>query len=302
MTLYATLDYTKSILETSQPTGATLTLNDQRLAGYLRQISERMDSEFPQVPRWTYFAPWKGQRKFTIARPSTHVNSRLNTFEFRQNLLQIDPTITLGDTVLTVGTDVDIYPDALQPPFHMLRLLGCCNTWYSSCWQPTCCAPLQVTIGGWWGYHRDWANAFPNITTLAATMTATQTTIQVADLNAPDPYGITQGLSYGSLFRIDDDTDELMEVQNVNPNTNIATVRRGVNGTTASAHNTVGDAVQVFQVELPVQEAVARQAAMQYARQGKFTSVEVQGMSEIRFPKDWLAEVWAMMQGYSTGY
>ena len=48
--------------------------------------------------------------------------------------------------------------------------------------------------------------------------------------------------------------------------------------------------------------AVARQAALSYSRRGKYTTMEVVGMSEVRYPQDFLAEVQAMKQLYSLGY
>lgn len=299
MTLYANLDFTKSVLKASQPTGAALTVDDMRLAGYLRQVSDRLDNEFIQIPRWPMFAPWYGTRQYVVT--SQQVNSRINTFQFTDNLLALTGDVTRGNTTLVVGTNVELYPLYSQPPYHALRLIGCCPTWYDRC-EGCGSAPTQVGIPGIWGFHRDWANAFPVVTTLTATMTSSQSTLAVADLEAPDPYGIVPAISYGSLLQIDDDTDELMEVIGVNVQTKVAAVRRGVNGTTAVEHTDADAGVKVFQVETPVQIAVARQAALQYARLGAFTTVEVQGMTEVRYPNDWLVEIRAMMQGYVYGY
>lgn len=298
MTLYATLDFAKSVLKTTQPTGATLTIDDQRLAGYLRQVSLRIDNEFPQTPRWTYFAPWYGTRDILVT--PQQVNSRLNTFQFKANLLALTGDVTVGNRTLVDGTNVELFPNATQPPFHALRLIGCCSSWYDRC--DTCAAPSQVSIPGIWGWNRDWANAFPQLTALTAAMTDSQRTIEVADLLAPDPYDIVPGISYGSLIQIDDGTTELMEVLSVNTASGVANVRRGVNGTTPVAHPDADAGVLVYQVDPPVQQAVARQAALIYARLGSFTTVEVNGMSEVRYPSDFLTEVRAMMAEYSYGY
>lgn len=298
MTLYANLQFTKNWLETSTPTTNTLTTNDMLLMGTLREVSDRLDSEFPQVPRWTFFAPWRGSRKYLVT--TERVNSALNTFRFKEALLEIDATITLGTSVLTVGTDVELWPDATQPPFYALRLIGCCRTWYDYC--AGCAAPLQVTIPGVWGWHRDYASAWPTITTLTATMTDTQTTMVVASVTAADPYGIAPGINIGTLLRVDDGTDEFMEVTGIDATAKTYTVRRGVNGTTAVAHTDATAGVQAYQVETPVQIAVARQSALMYARRGKYTTMEVVGMSEVRYPADWMYEVRAMMSNYSNGF
>lgn len=301
MTMYSTLQFAKQWLETAEPTTSTLTADDMLLLGAIRQVSLRLDSEFPQTPRWTFFAPWYGTRTFNIGYPSTEVNSRLNTFNFRANLLALTGNVTLGTKTLVDGTNVQTYPTQDQPPYHALRLIGCCNSWYDNC--ANCNTPLQVSIPGVWGYHRDYANAFPEITTLAGALTDNQTTITVTNIDAPDPYGITPGIGIGSLLKIDDGTDELMEVtSNYDVAMNTATVLRGVNGTTAVAHTDASAGVLVFQVELPVQQAVARQAGLMYARQGKYTTMEVVGMTEVRYPADWLAEIRAVMGNYANGY
>lgn len=298
MTLYANLDFAKYELETVSPTTSTLTRDDQLLLGDLREASDRMDSEFPQIPRWPYFAPWDGLHTYLVE--PTRINSRLNIFRFREPLLEVGSTITLGAQTLTLGTDVDLWPTTDQPPFYALRLIGCCRTWYDYC--AGCAAPLQVTIPGVWGFHRWYAQAWPTITTLTATMTDAQTTVVVASVTAADPYGIAPGISIGTLIRINDGTTEFMEVTGINSGTKTYTVLRGVNGTTPVAHTDATAGVQAFQVETPVRSAVARQADLKYARRGKYTTMEVVGMSEIRYPQDWLVEVRAMMQGYSPGY
>jgi hypothetical protein len=291
MTLYCNLDYCKAQLETARPTAAALSSDDQRLLGYIRAVSLRLDSEFPQVPRWSYFAPYIGSRTYLLT--PDRVNSRLGTFQFKEPLLALTGDVTLGTQTLVDGTNVSLWPTTDQPPFHALRMLGCCGTWYSNC--GTCDTPLQVTIPGIWGYHRDYANAWPVITTLAAAViTTTVTTITLTSVTVADPYGIAPALSPGSLLLID---DEYLEIITIDPATKIATVRRGVNGSTAAAHLIAAN-VAVWQVELPVQYAVARQAALSYARIGKYTVTEVIGMTEIKYPQDFLVEVRAMMQGY----
>lgn len=299
MTLYASLDYTKRELKAAQPTSSVMSNDDMRLAGHLREVSMRLDSEFPQIPRWPYFAPWRGTRKFLVT--PQQVNSALNTFQFHANLLELTGDVTYGDVTLVDGTNVEVWPDAEQPPFNRLRLIDRWQSWYGGNCNG-CGAPVQVSIPGVWGYHRDYANAWQQTTTLTATMTDSQMDISVDNLSASNDYGITPGISIGSLIRIVDGTTEFMEVTAVDFIQNTATVLRGVNGTTKIAHTDAAAGVEVFQVENPVQIAVARQAALMYARQGAFTTVEVVGMTEIRYPADWLVEVRAMMGGYSNGY
>ena len=72
-------------------------------------------------------------------------------------------------------------------------------------------------------------------------------------------------------------------------------------GSTAAAH-TSGDDVYVWRVEEPVKHVIARMAAFIWSRQGTYSTVEVQGMSEIRYPPDLLMEFRAVEQDYANGY
>jgi hypothetical protein len=91
---------------------------------------------------------------------------------------------------------------------------------------------------------------------------------------------------------------EYLEVVSTHLSTNTVTVRRGMNGTAADGHSE-DTPVYRWNVEDPVKTAVARQAGLMYARRGAYTTVEVQGMSEIRYPNDWLREVVDMLAEYA---
>jgi hypothetical protein len=49
-------------------------------------------------------------------------------------------------------------------------------------------------------------------------------------------------------------------------------------------------------VEEPVRDAVAKQSGLKYVRRGAYTTVEVQGMTEVRYPSDVMQEIWAVVQ------
>lgn len=301
MTLYSNLHYTQGWLETAQTITSTLTQQQQILLQAIRAVSLRLDNEFPTNPRAPYFAPWYGSRPFLVPYPSTMVNSRLNTFQFRDNLMALTGDVTQGARTLVDGTNVEVFPVGSYPPYHALHLLGCCYSWYDNC--GACNTPLEVTIPGVWCWHRDWANAYFEATTLNGALTSTQTTVTFANLDAPDADGFVPAISIGTLFQIDDGTDELLEVvNNWDATANTALVRRGVNGTTKVAHTDATAGVLVFQVDPVIQQAVARQAAAIYARRAKYNTLEVVGMSEVRYPQDWLGEVRAAMGTVDYGY
>ncbi len=264
--------------------------NKADLLRYIRMVSRRIDRDF--AARRPLFLPYTEARKFLVE--SDRVNTTLGTFRLDTPLLALS-AVTAGSTVLTVGTTVSAYPDADMPPFAYLRLSDYA-TWYSYC--ATDGAPTFVTVTGIWGVHRDYANAWLKVDDLGADITSSATSLTVADADGLDDLGFTPRLSEGQIIRLD---SELMIVLTVNTGTNTLTVQRGALGSTAAAH-TAGADVEVWQVEEPIRHVVARQAAFIWARQGAYTSMEVQGMSEVRYPPDLLAELRAVEQDYAQGW
>lgn len=290
MSMYASLAYTKALLS------AETTVDDSKLLRLIRDASRRLDLEMGL--RRPLFLPWKENRAFVI--DSYHVNSTLNTFDVSYHvlggaLLAIAAVAQNGST-LTLNTDVYGYPSASVPPFRALRFGSSERNWYDAC--GIAAGTNTVTIDGVWGYHLDYANAWIQVDTLTVDISESATSLTVSDVDGVDAYGWTPRISAGHLLKIG---DEFLEVTATNTTTNTATVRRGVHGTTAAAHST-SDAVSVWQVEAAVQHAVARQAGLLYARRGAYQTVEVQGMSEVRFPADLLQEVRAVLQAVNYAY
>jgi len=123
--------------------------------------------------------------------------------------------------------------------------------------------PQQANaITGVWGYHRDWANAFDTVDALQSDITDSATELSMADADGADLDGITPRLKAQHTIKIG---SELLYVTAVNTTTNVLTVRRGVNGTTAAAHAT-DDSVEVFRPVEDVSRAVKRLAAWLYAQ------------------------------------
>jgi hypothetical protein len=286
MTLYASLDYVKDWLKTDVQTTDALSADDMRLLQAARTVSRRLDNEF--ASRRPLFAPYDETRKFAL--DSTRVNSWQGTFRVDGHLLALTST-SINDTALA---DVEGYPDATMPPFSLLRLTDCCTGWYDVC--AGCCDPLQVSVAGTWGFHRDYASAWMQVDALAAAIVSTSAaTFTVANAGGGDAYGMTPRISAGDLLKVD---SEYLEVTLVNFSTNVVTVRRGVNGSTAATH-LINAPVYRWEVETPVKHAVARQVGLMYSRRGAYVTTEIQGMGEIRYPADFLAEVKGMLNEYA---
>ena len=271
MTFYATLDEAKNENKASSAT------DDTRLFDALRATSRRVDAIFQS--RRPFFAPLIETREWLIE--PQHVWSWLRTFYFDDPLLSLT-AVVVGSTTLTVGTTVEAWP-TLHPPFRKLRLMNSCDNWYDFCNSDD---PVMVTITGQWGWHPDFANAWFKVDDLQADINASVTELTVADVDGLDDLGRSPRLSAGNLIRIG---TEFLEITATDTATNIATVRRAVNGSTAAAHVT-NDDVEVWETHEPVKRAVIRQANMLYAKRGAYDGVNISGLSNIVFPSDLMAE------------
>lgn len=259
--------------------------NKADLLRYIRIVSRRIDLDF--AARRPLFLPYTEARKFRVS--GDRINSGENTFRLDGYLLELS-ALSVAGTALAVGTTLTLYPDPDQPPFYEVRLADD-TTWYGYCTA----APAFVTVTGVWGIHRDYANAWLKVDDLAADITASATTLTVADADAEDAYGFAPRLSEGQMLRID---SEYLFVSKIDTNT--LTVRRGVNGSAAAAHASGAD-VGVFQIEEPIRHVVARQSAFIWARQGVYTTMQSDGITEVRYPPDLLAELRAVEQDYANG-
>lgn len=284
---YASYNFTLGIAGAAQQTSAPVSYVPAKLMNNLRITSRRVDKVFHSDR--PVFAPYIETRKFALDGYS--VNSRMGTFQFPGYLLALNGDVSINGTVIS---SLELYPDSSMPPFSQLRLTGDCASWYAQVCS-TSNAPQQVSINGIWGFHSDYAHAWLAVDALAADITSGATTLTVADAGGADVYGNTPRLSVGQLLKID---DEYLEVTAVNTSTNVVTVIRAAHGSTAAAH-TSGKVVSVWQVEEPVQWAVARQANLMYARFGAYSVTEVRDVTEIRYPADWLNEVYAIMNHYA---
>lgn len=291
MTLYASVEFTKSIMGPQQVVGTNTNILDAKVQQLLRTVSARVDRAFHE--RRPLFAPYIETRKFPL--DGRRVNSASGTFEIDGYLLSLTGTGISGTTV----SNVEGYPDSSMPPFSYLHLTGCCDDWYT-----TVCSdcsggsgPQMVSVTGIWGMHTDYAHAWLAVDALAAAITTTTaTTFTVASAAGDDAYGQPYRISIGHLLKIDDEYMEVVKVV-----TNTITVIRGANGSTAATH-LIAAVVYRWEVIPEVQYAVARQAGLLYSRLGAYQTVDVSPVgSEVRYPSDWLAEVMGVMQGFVYG-
>lgn len=283
---YCTLDDAKLELNTEA------TSDDDKLQRYIRTASRRVDGILQN--RVPLFAPVTETRRIIVSPYA--IDSVNGTLNLGTNFLLSATAVTsAGGTALTASTEWDYYPTPNQTPYSTLRRVSCCGTWYDWC-NSTCDPYRYISIAGVWGYHTDYANAWLSIDALSAAVTTTTATeISLTNADGTDSYYSIPRLAVGSIIRID---TEAMDIIRINYNTNKATVRRGVLGTTAATH-TNETAIYVWQVEEPIRRGVARQAAYMNARRGKFDVVTGDGLGgTTRYPQDLLPELLGILNEY----
>jgi len=279
-TLYATLADVRNNINASSTTG------DAQALGALRVVSARIDRIMSS--RKTFFAPVLEERQFAIT--TDRVNSFYISFLLNMPLLSI--------TTAYVGTtDVTSYVEVFPPypsPYSQVQLTDPTRYWY---WLDYCTyrRPTFFKLTGYWGYNSDYANAWLAVDTLAVQINASITTITVADIDGTNEYGLAPRISAGNLLKID---DELLEVTATNTTTNVATVRRGVNGTTAASH-LISATVSTYQVDEPIRHITARQAALLYGRRGAYDNQNISDIASVQYPSDLLAELTGTLTQYA---
>lgn len=287
MIAYATIaDIKRAMAADESITAAVETLLFQAVL----RVSRRVDAKIGGARMRPAFAPYAESR--TVRVTGSLVNSRDNTLRLEGDLLALTGVTRSGET-LAVGSAVEAWPDGTQTPIRTLRLTDAYSSWYDNA---TSDAPPTVTLTGVWGYHSDYAHAWAAVDTVQDNpLSASATTLTVTDVDGVDLWGFTPRMDRGNLLRIG---DEYLVVTAVDTVANTATVRRGVNGTTAAEH-AQGASVEVWQVDAPLRDAVARQVGFTYQRRGAYIQKQVTELgAEIRFPDDLLPDLENVLENY----
>lgn len=200
-----------------------------------------------------------------------------------------DETIAAADYFLQCGTSYNVRPyDRIVIDEEGSELFE---------WNDT---PQRAnTVTGTWGFHDDWDNAWQDsgdtITNLAP-FTATETSLGVTDADGADIYGISPRFMVQQTLKIG---SEYLYVTAKDTATNILTVRRGINGTTAAAHDN-GTAIYIYQPVDAIAEAVKRWAAYLYRQKdsGIFETTIVPDMGTIVTPESIPKRVQLMLNKY----
>jgi len=185
---------------------AVQTGDDDMLIGFIHQASDFIDT-------WTtrHFVPYVQTKSFD----SSYVSNGYDLY-LRDDLLSVT-TLTNGDSSVISGAGYNLRPDNVYPKHTVELVSSSAATWLYNYRES------RVTIAGIWGYHDNYARAWLNRSTLSASLTDSATSMTVANL----PY-------FSALDYVMIDSEQ---IQITDIDAGQATITRGVNGTTAAAHN-----------------------------------------------------------------
>ncbi len=163
-------------------------------------------------------------------------------------------SLTNGDGSSITLTDIIPVPD--EAPFGFLRLTGgSAFNWNTS--------PLQaVTVSGIWGWHERPAEMWrvSGDTVQDNPLSSSATTLTVTDADGADGEGSFPRFQVGHLLQID---TEYLRVIAVNTLTNMLTVLRAANGTTAASH-TLNTPIYIYQPPAELNTLALRWASWLY--------------------------------------
>ena len=257
---------------------STLDADDvARLLRALRRISARIE-ELCNMG----FAP-RNETRYLDAK-GTHINEGNNALYLDAPLLEIISVTDGTGASLVDGTDFVTMPRST--PYLALRMLEAAGAWWTSYtdeWRDA------VSIVGVWGYRQHYADAWidSSDTVQDNPLTASATTITVADADGSDAWLRTPRFSAGQLLKIE---TEYIAVVSVDEDNNVLTVVRGVNGSTAASH-AQNTAISIWEVEPVVLRAATRWAAYLSARRGAFERARFDGIATVSLPSDAPEEV-----------
>ena len=276
MTYYCTLADAKATMR------ADSTLDDALLLSLIGQVTARID--LLMASSVSYFAPWTEAREYEVRFDNIDSGRNVFILPSGETLLALT-SVSLNGSAVTASA----YP-ATRNPIKMIRRTDG-GSWYENGTDD----PPTVVITGVWGYHKAYARAWAQVDALAAAIVSTSaTTLTVADVDGGDLNGFTPRISAGNLIRID---DELLEVTATNTSTNVVTVRRGANGTTAATH-LIAAPVSTWQTDENVRRVTARQAGLLYARRGAYEQQTITDVGVVTYPADLLSELRGVLQGF----
>lgn len=284
---YCTLNDAKAVMAAGTESRAT---EDDLLMSMIRRVSARVNLLLTGRSEDYLFLPQIKTRQIPL--DGHYIDSMRNTLLLRWPLLAITSISADGTSVTSVASG---YPSG-ETPYRQVRISSSGDLWYSYI-TANCEDPAYAEITGVWGYHSNYAEAWMDTgLDLSAGISSSVLSLTTSDVDADDLYGMPPALSRGALIKVD---DEFMWVIGTNITANSVSLKRGVLGSTAAAHDS-GDSIYVWQVEEPIRQVVARQAAFMYHRRGAYEQSTFDGAASVQYPPDLLRELAAVLTEYAN--
>lgn len=257
MLAYATISqFQRMIRLTKESYDAAEEHERKNVEDYLRRATRTIE-------RYTRrrFLPWREARVFPV--PYAYSDLRLKRYPamdlyLNQDLLEVETLVDGQSNSLTEGTDYFLLDHNIYPKYAIaLKFPNYWNGGFSTSTLSHVEQP-EVTLTGVWGFSDEsrypaqaWIDTLEVVPTGALTSSETTITLDGAapDVDGDDELG-EQRLDAGYLLRID---DEFIEVLSVDETTNAFDVRRGAQGTTATAH-TAGTTITRWRVPEDITE------------------------------------------------
>lgn len=175
----------------------------------------------------------------------------------RSELLLADDLLTLQSITNGDGTTIAI-DDVIHVSSGVIILTNGATFSYVNTVEKS------INVRGIWGYHPNWTTAWAdsNDTVQDASLSSSVSTITVTDADA----GTSPRFQVGQLIRIE---DEYLVITAVDTSTNILTVERGAQGTTATTHAN-GATIEIYQVPNDIRQLTLRWALWLYREPDSF--------------------------------
>lgn len=284
---YCTLNDAKSLMAAGKDSEAT---DNDHLMTLIHRASTRVNLELVGRSGDYIFLPQIKTRQVLLS--ANYIDSIRNTLMLKWPLLAITSVSVDGTSVTSVASG---YP-AGETPYRLLRINSSGSHWYSYI-STNCGDPVYAEIAGVWGWHSNYAEAWQDSgLDLSANISSSVLSLTTSDVDRDDLYGLPPALSRGALIKID---DEFMWILDTTPTSDTASLKRGVLGSTAAAHES-GASIYVWQTEEPIRHVVARQAAFMYHRRGAYEQSTFDGAVSVQYPADLLLELASVLTEYAN--
>jgi hypothetical protein len=240
--------------------------DDERYLEKLRAATnfiERMTSRI--------FEPVKASNKFDWHSPSVLLFTRIDLLSLT-SVTDSNGTVDTSDAVL-LGNG-PYYGIEFDPTTSYLAY----NT------TPT----KAITVAGVWGWHDDYDSAWlDSLDALVESVNSSVKLIKVASATASDAYGRSNRFSAGRLIRVDTEYLRVVSVDTSTSDYHTLTVERGVNGTTAAAHD-ADTAIDSYTPSLVIRETCLQLAAYLAASDDTdYGKITILGNGDKEIPLAW---------------